>query len=639
MTQALLDAPSPRRADQRSPAGAVTVPMRTGSPSRSRAAVDVLAAAAGMGLATGLAESSYWLIQQHILRSLVWLHPGYWWMSPACQVALLVVPGGVLAAVAWRRPRWDVLPFAVTIFALLAWLNLLVLAPPIHFWAWILAACGLATATGRLFQKYRPHFLQICRWTTAPVLGLLVLAAVGQSLWHSRSEAAAVGALSEPPAGAPNVLVIVLDAVRADALELYGADHAVAPHLAALASQGVIFDQAWSTAPWTLPSHAGMFTGRLPGELSADWLAPLDDSAPTLAEVLAGRGWITGGFVGNTRYCSAETGLARGYVHYEDYSLTPANFVLSTALGRRLLLSPLPAEVGSVDSPGRKPAGEVTRGLLDWLPRRGSRPYFAFVNYYDAHDPYLAPPGFAQRPPTTRDQRLVMRHWWSLHKGGLSEDNLQWLRGCYEDCIRGLDAHVGRLLDELRRRGELDNTIIVVTSDHGEHFGDHGLFLHGNSLYEPLIHVPLVVVWPGKVPAGQRVPAPVSLRGLPNTILELTGAEPSFPGHSWTAHWTSDASSGRPVAPEVLVAEIATQAAHPPCHGHSPVAHGSMQCVRQGDLKYIRGGDGAEELYDLARDGLELNNLADDPAYRPALDDLRLLWEQTPGSRSSTPSR
>ena len=639
MTQALLDAPTPRRADQRSPAGAVTVPMRTGSPSRRQAAVDVLAAAIWLGLVTGLVEASYWLIQQHVLRSLVWLHPGYWWMSPACQVALLVVPGSLLAAVAWCRPRWDVLPFAVTIFALLAWLNLLILAPPIHFWAWILAACGLATVSGRLFQKYRPYFLRLCRWTTAPVLGLLVLAAAGQSLWQSRSEAAAIGALPEPPAGAPNVLVIVLDAVRADALELYGGDHAVAPHLAALARQGATFDHAWSTAPWTLPSHAGMFTGRLPGELSADWLSPLDNSAPTLAEALANRGWVTGGFVGNTRYCSAETGLARGFVHYEDYPLTPANFVLSTALGRRLLLSPLPAEVGVVDSPGRKSAGEVSRGLLDWLPRRGSRPYFAFVNYYDAHDPYLAPPGFAQRPPATRDQRLLMRHWWSLLKGELSAEEIQWLRGCYEDCIRGLDAHVGQLLDELRRRGELDNTIIVVTSDHGEHFGDHGLFLHGNSLYEPLIHVPLVVVWPGKVPAGQRLPAPVSLRGLPNTILELTGAEPSFPGHSWTTHWTADPSGGRTIAPEVLVAEIATQAAHPPCHGHSPVAHGSMQCLRQGDLKYIRGGDGTQELYDLARDRLELDNLADDPAFQPALDALRVLWEQTPGSRSSVPSR
>jgi arylsulfatase A-like enzyme len=518
-------------------------------------------------------------------------------------------------------------PAAVTLFAFQGSLNLLLLlAPPLYDWAWLIAGCGLAAAAGRFFQKYRSTCPAAMRWTVLPTIGLLVAGAVFQNVVEHRREAAAIAALPPPPgADAPNVLLIVLDAVKADALEIYGADRKVAPNLAALAQQGVVFENAWSTAPWTLPSQAGMFTGRLPRDLSADWFSPLSDKVPTLAEELSSRGWATGGFVGNTRYCSRETGIARGFSHYEDHELSIENFVLSTALGRKFLLSTLAVECGLVDWPARKRADAVTRGLHDWLPRRGERPYFAFVNYFEAHDPYLALPGFATQAPRTHDDVLLMRHWWWLPKDKLTPEQVEHLKVCYEDCIRGLDDHVGQMLDQLRERGELDNTIIVITADHGEHFGDHGLFLHGNSLFEPLLHVPLIVVSPGKVPAGHRVSTPVSLAGLPNTLQELTGSTPSFPGESWVRHW-SDASSTSD-SPSVVVAEIATQCGHPPCHGRSPISRGPMQCVREGNFKYIHYGDGIEELFDLSRDPGERRNLASEAAHSADLERLREHWQ------------
>ena len=124
-----------------------------------------------------------------------------------------------------------------------------------------------------------------------------------------------------PPANSPNVLLIVLDTVRADHLSLYGYERPTTPNLERLAKRGIRFDNARATAPWTLPSHASMFTGHWPHELGAKWMTPLRGNLPTLAEYLGAHGYATAGFVANVVYCSQETGLARGFTHYEDYVL------------------------------------------------------------------------------------------------------------------------------------------------------------------------------------------------------------------------------------------------------------------------------------------------------------------------------
>ena len=123
-----------------------------------------------------------------------------------------------------------------------------------------------------------------------------------------------------PQATAPNVLLIVLDTVRADHLSLYGYERPTSPNLERFARTGIRFDRARATSPWTLPSHASMFTGRWPSELGEEWITPLRSNFPTLAEFLGDHGYATAGFVGNVEYCSAETGLARGFTSYDDYS-------------------------------------------------------------------------------------------------------------------------------------------------------------------------------------------------------------------------------------------------------------------------------------------------------------------------------
>jgi arylsulfatase A-like enzyme len=258
---------------------------------------------------------------------------------------------------------------------------------------------------------------------------------------------------------------------------------------------------------------------------------------------------------------------------------------------------------------------------MSWLSDRRERPYFAFLNYWDAHDPYCAPAAFRSHEPADLKEKLLLRYWWWMRKEGLPDGQVAMLRTAYDDCVRGLDDRIGDLFEQLEARGELENTLIIITSDHGEHFGEHELFLHGNSLYEPLLHVPLILVWPGKIPAGVQVDTPVSLQGLPNTVCELLGQEQEFPGSSWSRHWTTERPESIPSEP--IVAEIASQSGCPPCHGRSPVAAGKMRCVRVGTVKYIRNGDGSEELYDLARDPAEETNFARDPKHSKLLERMR----------------
>lgn len=594
-------------------------------------ALDVLLTTLWVALVAGFAEGLYWLLRQQFTGAMVFMHPGFLWMSPLAQLTLAVVPGVLLATLAWLSNSARVLPFAATLAALVGWLNCLqLMVPGFHFWAWVVLAAGLAAATGRLFERHAAGCLKVVRCTTGWMVLLLVLVAFGQGFGAWRREASAVAAVPESPKKAPNLLLIVLDTVRADALRKNGVNRELAPNLAKIAEQGVRFNDAYSTAPWTLPSQAGMFTGRLPLELSADWLSRLDATHPTLAEELSARGWLTGGFVGNTRYCSAETGLGRGFCRYEGYRLSWADFALCTALGRKALSSYVPVRLGLHDSPGRKRAQEVTDSFLSWLNERRGRPFFAFLNYWDAHDPYFAPAKFRSHEAADISDTCLLRHWWWVQKEGLSSRQAAMLRTAYEDCIRGLDDQIGKLFERLETRGELKNTLIIVTADHGEHFGEHELFLHGNSLYEPLLHVPLILAWPGKIPAGVQVDAPVSLRSLPNTVCELLGQESEFPGSSWSRHWAAEPRES--IQPEPIFAEIASQAGFPPCHGRSPIAAGAMQCVLVGTMKYIRNGDGSEELYDLATDRLEECNLARDRKYSNELEELRKELNAVQGS-------
>jgi arylsulfatase A-like enzyme len=320
-------------------------------------------------------------------------------------------------------------------------------------------------------------------------------------------------------------------------------------------------------------------------------------------------------------------GMARGFVHFEDHQAASVSGALEVTWGGRLLMGASRLMARALGDPtGLTPlkrAPDVLGPLLEWIDKGRGRPFFATVNLMDAHSPYLAPREFAARFGVPPRRGLAERIRSRLAGGpapSAEERQRTWLnrQRIYDACIAYLDHELGRLLDELDRRGRLANTIVIVTSDHGEEFGEHGTVSHGHSLYWPALHVPLIIWYPGGVPSGTRVEQPVSLRAVPATIASLAGiaGDLPFPGLPLSRFWTDSAP-----APDTVLAELSPP---PGPRGPGPVGKGPMKSLVSGRLHYIRNGDGSEELYDVDADPFERTNLVAtiDPATLEAFREV-----------------
>ncbi|MFN2432714.1 MAG: sulfatase [Gemmatimonadota bacterium] len=586
---------------------------------------DALLMATWFALLTGLAEVAVRAVQRWVMQDFIQLGRPFVWIVPLSYLLLFALPALLLVFAATRlRAEWPLRAGAFA-FALLGCASLLLLVPGLHRLAALALAVGVAVQVARGVTRAPAPFLALARRTTPVTILLLAATAAGALAWSAVSERLQWAQLPPARADAPNVLLIVLDTVRAPSLSLHGYPRPTAPRLERLAARGVRFDWALSTSPWTLPAHGSLFTGRFPHQLSTDWRSPLDAAHPTLAEALRARGYVTAGFVANTPYASHEVGLARGFLHYEDYRTTPGQVLTSSALGRLILPGPPGVFLGRTKADG------LNAAFLRWLPSSGSRPFFAFLNYYDAHLPYVAPEPFATRlgaPAARKDPLRRLRERAANVLGrflGPRDDPLQRppteevrrVRSLYDASLAYLDDRVGALLDELERRGTLENTLVIVTSDHGEHLGEHGLFAHGNSLYLPLLHVPLLVSLPGRVPTGIVVRDPVSLRDVPATVLDLAGLEEAarWPGRSLARFWEGEGATG-----DTLLAEVSRGINTPP---EEPVSRGDMRALFAEGLHYIVNGDGREELYEYRVDPAEERDLAASAGSAEALARLR----------------
>lgn len=572
------------------------------------------------GLVTGLVEALVLTIRFYGLGQLVHVGWHFPWMAPVANGFFFLLPAAALALLARMAPR--LIPFRLIVFVFLTMslAALLLMYPRILPWASALLAAGVGFQLARKAARHRPGMERTIRRSILPLAALVLLLALGMLGYQRLAERRALAGMPPARAGAPNVLLIILDTVRAASLSLYGYDRETTPNLTQLAQRGVRFDQAISTAPWTLPSHASLVTGRWPHELSADWIVPLDGTYPTLAEYLANAGYATGGFVANVGYCSWEFGLNRGFARYRDYPLTWATIAGSTSIGRQLDRNMRIRNLLKNDQHlVRVNAASINREFLDWIDGRGDRPFFAMLNYYDAHGPYLPPAPFDRRfSPTGRDANLSPLHRYLARprRTLLSAEVVQREIDQYDGAIAYLDEQLGRLFDELAARGVLENTIIVVTADHGEEFGEHGIYDHGNTLYRPAVHVPLLVVAPGRVPPQRIVTRPVSLRDLPHTLAELaTGEAGPFPGHSLEGTWRDPLEPAHPVLAEVRQG-LRTPAWH-------PVTKGDMYSVVLDSLRLIGNGDGTEELYRFYDDPWEQQALKIDSAASEAIAPLR----------------
>jgi arylsulfatase A-like enzyme len=607
----------------------------------------VLLIATWIGLIAGFCDVGLLVMNtRFIRRDFSRLGGDFPWIVPSAVAFLVLAPAALIALRARIR---GTVPLAVPV-GLLSLVGFLELSSRVRLelWASLIVSAGLAIQLVRFVRPRGHEFLRLVRGTVGLLVAILfatTLLTIGGRIWSEHRQRSA---LPPAPAGAQNLLLIVWDTVRAANTSLYGYHRATTPNLERLASRGVRFDLAFSASSWTLPSHASMFTGRWPHELGVDWKAPMRDGVPTLAEYLASKGYDTAGFVANLDYCSAETGLARGFAHYEDYPLSLVDtFTRHVALGRRI---DVPSWASAVESfleehtgrwydvlplsrEHRKRADAINGAFLAWLGKRPAkgRPFFAFLNYNDAHTPYEVPdssiPGFGRRP-SSASQRRLLRAFTGTDKTKLSAKDVQVAHDVYDDCILYMDTQLGSLIDELRHRGVLEHTLLIVASDHGEHLGDHGLFLHGGSLYRQLVQVPLLLVGHEWIPAGRTVARPVSLCDIPATVIDLLGLGSTHPfaGQSVASSWRTRATERGRSAADALLMET-TKPELLMNGGREPAARGPMRAVIVAGMHYIQMADGTCELFNLKTDVVEQANLANNVFFRPVMIEVQNLLD------------
>ncbi len=617
----------------------------TGARIQSPSPLRLLLLAVWFGLLAGLIEI---ILVQFSLRAgvTVRLSADYIWMAPAANVMFATTAAlGTMGLARWR-PRWGSADVTVGVLVALLAASAGFLVESLHRGAVLLLALGIGSQAARLAGRPGVRRLFVIVPPTAlAMVGLIAYAEINLRGAATRREAEAERALAAAPAGAMNVLLLILDTVRDESTGLDNPANATTPELDAFARQAVVFERAFAPAPWTLPSHASFFTGRLPSELSANWGVPLDNRYPTLAEYLAGKGYLTAGFVGNLQFATRASGLARGFIHYDDFQANLGQTILSSSIGRALAGATwLRRLVGYHELLNRRTAADVTEDFLAWQAREKGRPFFAFVNLFDAHEPYF-PKGRSGSilwpgPRWTKYEHEVGLHSganaWIAEKWTLTPDEVKTHAWAYEQAISHVDREVGRLLVELGKRGVLNNTLVIIAGDHGEQVGEHHLFEHINSLYLPSLHVPLIV-WSPRIPKGARAREAVSLRDIPATVLDLLGfsAGTPFPGRSLAAHWV--APGGADTVFSALKRGLVRQ-------GWYPIGRGAeMFSLTTTDHQYIRNGDNSEELYDLRQDPGETRDLSRDPADTYVLsrfrDNLSRVLRRPLSSPSPTSAR
>jgi hypothetical protein len=397
-----------------------------------------------------------------------------------------------------------------------------------------------------------------------------------------------------PPASARKgrrVILISLDTLRADRLGVYGAELPTSPNLDALATRGVVFENAQAPAPWTLPSHRTLLTGLQPlthGALIGNRHS-LRSEITTLGEILQGEGFSTVGIHGGG-FVAAAYGFAEGFDRYD--------------------------QIEQLD--------DGVDAAIDVLLSDADQDLFLFLHSYQVHGPYLEEEAdlaalgtrYFELRQQLRDlirPRELGSHDYltrrSLSGEALPPGQLEMVKLLYDGGLRSADRKLSRLFTALDESGQLDEALIVVTSDHGDGFEEHGLLLHANSLYRELLHVPLIWVGPG-VPAGVRVEQPVGSADVAPTLLELLGIDvpAELDGRSLVSLWKNPETAPEPIA-------------------GSLVQEGSaLLSSLIDDSKYIVSSSArSEELYDLREDALEATDISSQHPDRLAAHRRQML--------------
>ena len=410
-------------------------------------------------------------------------------------------------------------------------------------------------------------------WIVAVVLMTIVVTVTGIWFVRTRPIRTAAGVdVGTLPRGVSrdrlNLVIVTFDTTRADRIGAYGSHDVETPTIDRLAADGVLFEQAVSVAPLTLPAHSSIFTGKFPPEHGVRdnggfFLGP---EQVTLAEILKGRGYRTGGFVA-AYVLAGKWGINQGFdTYFDDFDLSQVRAV----------------SIGAI----QRPANEVLDKALPWIAQSGNTPFFAWIHFYDPHSPYKPPEPFASK--------------YQGHP--------------YNGEIAFADSQLGRLISTLQARGLYDRTVIVVMGDHGESLGDHGESAHGFFVYNSVTHVPLVVRTPFSGIGHRRVSDPVRSVDVMPTVLDLLGAPP-VSGISGTTLVPLMTGSKHELGVDAY-----SEAMYPLHH----YGWSDLHALRSGRYKVIDAP--RPELYDVERDPNETTNLFSE---RQALGDRMIAQLRT----------
>jgi len=392
--------------------------------------------------------------------------------------------------------------------------------------------------------------------------------------------------------GAPNIILISIDSLRADHLHSYGYARNTSPNLDAVAAQGAVFETVISPTSWTLPAHMTLMTSLDPeahGVITNR--LRLGRGIDTLPQRLQRSGYATAGFVSAT-YLDGLYGFSRGFDEYDDYTLL---------------------RVAGEKSRSAVTSQQVAQRAVDYLQKRSSakdqRPFFLFLHFFDVHYDYNPPAPYARMFDAAYAGR-VTGNVDSVRQGMPSQD-LNHVVALYDGEIAWVDANIGKILSSLHALGIDDNTIVAVTADHGEEFLEHGQAAHYKTLYDEVLRVPLVIRYPGHVAPGRRVQGQVRLMDVAPTLLSLAGFPVSHPRLGTEARSLAC----------LLTSPQPRRAPNLPAFGD---LRGEVASVRTGDAKLIRNlRTNKEEFYDLDHDPGERTNL--DAIGQRERDQLRII--------------
>ncbi len=426
--------------------------------------------------------------------------------------------------------------------------------------------------------------------------------------FFQRTEAAT----THPPRDAPNIILIVWDTVRRDHLSLYGYDRPTTPNLEKFAEEAVVYKKALAVSPWTLPSHASMFTGLYPRTHGAHYILlpvmtaesrdyrPLGDDFVTLAEKLAQNGYQCAGVSANFFAAGRAVNMQQGFQYFDD-RVNPASMSMSKCEWcNRVMRNVLPVDWYFRHLKPTMLAGQVNRIALRWLASRDkNRPFFLFLNYMDTHGPYLPPNEIIHRFPSFQRKlagETPLNIWIRtiLENRNISSAEREHLTSQYDSELIYLNRQFNLFIKKMRKTGLYDNSIIIVTSDHGEFMGEHNLLGHGKALYSEVLEIPLVIKYPGSHPSGTNREI-VENRELFHLLLNYTGIGSKPPGFRWDA-----------------VAELYPQFFQSSGHHWAldEMPH-LKQAVYFGKYILISSTSGREEMYDLKEDPAESENLTE----------------------------